>query len=84
MASPLNPMVAPVVTYEYPFNLPSSERPRPPARLKTWGLLSGSCTPRTVSHQLHPNEYGYDIVPSSGNRVRNHVPYTRYGPTTPG
>jgi hypothetical protein len=52
MASPLNPVMAPAVTYEYLFCLPLSERLRTPAQWKARDLLSGSCTPGTVGHRL--------------------------------
>jgi hypothetical protein len=48
MASPLNPAVVPVVTYEYLIYLPSSERFHPSTQQKAQGLLSGSCIPGIV------------------------------------
>jgi hypothetical protein len=54
MASPLNPMAIPAVTYEYLFCLPSIEQLQPLIRWKAWGLLLGSCTPGTTGHQLQP------------------------------
>jgi hypothetical protein len=45
VASPPNPTVAPVVTYEYLFFLPLSEQLWPHDRQKARVLLSGSCTP---------------------------------------
>jgi hypothetical protein len=54
MASPLNPPMALIITYEYLFCLPSSERLRSPIGRKARGLLSGSCTPGTTGHQLWP------------------------------
>jgi hypothetical protein len=41
--TPPNPAVVPAVSYEYLFDLPSSERFRPLARRKVRGLLLGSC-----------------------------------------
>jgi hypothetical protein len=84
MASPPNPAAVSVVTYEYLFYLPSSEQPRPPARRKARGLLSGSCIPGIASHQLRSNEAGYDHVPTSSKRLENRVPCIGYGPTAPG
>jgi hypothetical protein len=81
MASPMNPAVIPIVTYEYLFCLPSSERLRPPARRKAQGLLSGSCT---MDCRLWQKKSKYGLVPSSSKRLGNQVPYTGYGPTTPG
>jgi hypothetical protein len=52
--TPLNPAVVPAVSYEYLFDLPSSERLRPLARRKVWGLLLGSCTSGIVGHLLQP------------------------------
>jgi hypothetical protein len=83
MASPLNHATAPVVTYEYLFSLSSSKRPWAPTRWKSQGLLSGSCTPGTVGHQLWSNKYGYDLVPSSGKRLGNQAPRTGYSPSAP-
>jgi hypothetical protein len=54
MASPPNPVVAPVVTYEYLFYLLLSERPWPPSQQQAQGLLSGPCTLGTVGHWLRP------------------------------
>jgi hypothetical protein len=54
MASPPNCMVVPTITYEYLFCLLSSERLRPPARRKAWGLLLGSYTLGTAGHRLWP------------------------------
>jgi hypothetical protein len=51
MASPPNPSMVPVVTYEYLFCLLSSDRFQPPARQKARGLLSGSSTPGTVGRR---------------------------------
>jgi hypothetical protein len=55
----LSPIITPpksaavlVVSYEYLFYLPSSERLWPLARRKAWGLLLGSCTLGIVSRQL--------------------------------
>jgi hypothetical protein len=56
MASPPNPTAVPVVTYEYLFYIPSSERLWPPAQQKAWWLLSGSCTPSTVGRRLQPKK----------------------------
>jgi hypothetical protein len=84
MASPLNHVVVPIVTYEYLFCLLSSEWLRPPTRHKAQGLLSGSCTPSTVGHGLRTKKSGYDLVPSSEKRLGNQVPHTEYGSTTPG
>jgi hypothetical protein len=44
MTSPPNLMAVSVVTYEYLFCLPSSDRLRPPTRRKAQGLWTGSCT----------------------------------------
>jgi hypothetical protein len=74
MASPPNPAVVPVVTYEYPFFLPSCDRPRPPAQWKARGLLSGSYTLGTVGHWLWPKKSRYDLVLTSGKRLGNQVP----------
>jgi hypothetical protein len=41
MALPTNPTVVPIVTYQYLFCLPSSERLQPPAQRKAQVLLSG-------------------------------------------
>jgi hypothetical protein len=46
--SPPNPTDVPIVTYEYLFYAPSSDRLRPLAQLRVWGLLSGKFTPGTV------------------------------------
>jgi hypothetical protein len=54
MNSPLNPLVALAVTYEYLICLLSSDRLRPPARRKAWGLLSEPSTPGTTGPQLWP------------------------------
>jgi hypothetical protein len=83
MSSPLNPAAVLVVTYEYLFCLSSSERPQPPARWKSQGLLSRYCTLGTTGHRVWPNKSGYDPVPSSGKQLGNHIPCTRYDPTTP-
>jgi hypothetical protein len=40
-ASPPNPAMALIVTYEYLFCLPSSDRLRPPAREKAQGYCQG-------------------------------------------
>jgi hypothetical protein len=74
-------MMAPAVTYEYLFCLHSSERLRPPIRRKAQGLLSGSCTPGTVGHQLWPKIL--DMTGSIQQRLGNHTPCTGYGPITP-
>jgi hypothetical protein len=50
--TPPKSAAVPVVSYEYLFYLPSSERLRPLARRKAWGLLLGSCTLGIVSRQL--------------------------------
>jgi hypothetical protein len=63
MASPSNPIVIPIVTYEYLICLMSSERLWPPARRKAQGLLSESCTLGTVHRQLLPKRIR--IRPSS-------------------
>jgi hypothetical protein len=84
MASPSNSVVVPVVTYEYPFFLPSCDRPQPPPQQKAQGLLSGFCTPGTTSHRLCPNKSGYDPVPSSGKWLGHQVPHIGYGAATPG
>jgi hypothetical protein len=52
MASPSNPVVAPAVTYEYLFFLPSSDRLWPPTQGKAWRLLSGSSTLGTMGPWL--------------------------------
>jgi hypothetical protein len=52
MVSPSNPAMVLIVTYEYIFYLPSSERSRPLVRWKARRLLLGSYTPGTVGHQL--------------------------------
>jgi hypothetical protein len=44
MASPPNPMMVPIVAYEYIFCLLLSERPRPLTQQKAQGLLLGSYT----------------------------------------
>jgi hypothetical protein len=45
-----NPTVVPIVTYEYLFFLPLSERLQPPAQRKAHGLLLGFCTQGTMGH----------------------------------
>jgi hypothetical protein len=82
MASPPNPAVVPIVTYEYLFYLPSSEWPRPPALWKAWGLLPGSCIPVITGHRTQPNKCGYDPAPSNAKQLGSQVPCTGYGPTT--
>jgi hypothetical protein len=84
MASPPNPVAVPIVSYEYLFCLPSSERPRSPIRWKARGLLSGSCTPTTAGHRLQPNKSRYDPILSHDKWLGNQIPRIRYGPTTPG
>jgi hypothetical protein len=49
--------------------------PWPPARWKARGLLSGSCTPGTVGHQLQP--INLDTVGSLQWQVAGE-PYTPY------
>jgi hypothetical protein len=51
MISPPNPVGVPVVTYEYLFYSPSSDRLWPPAPRRAQGLLSGSSTLGNVGHQ---------------------------------
>jgi hypothetical protein len=58
MASPKNPTMVPVVTYEYLFCLSSSERLGPLARRKAQGLLSGSCTMGTADRRLWSKKIG--------------------------
>jgi hypothetical protein len=41
MTSSLNPVAVPVVTYEYLFYLPSSERLQSPTQRKAWGYCWG-------------------------------------------
>jgi hypothetical protein len=54
MTSPLNPAMAPTVTYEYLFYQLLSDRLQPPARWKAHGLLLGSSTPGTTCRRLRP------------------------------
>jgi hypothetical protein len=69
MASPPNPVMVHVVTYEYLFCLLSSERLQPPARRKDRGLLSGSCILGTAGHWLQSKKSGHVLSPSSGRTV---------------
>jgi hypothetical protein len=54
MISPLKAAETLIVTYEYLFYLPLSDRLRPPARRKARGLLSGSSTQSNTGHWLRP------------------------------
>jgi hypothetical protein len=83
IASPSNLVAAPVVTYEYLFYLPSSERLHPPARWKARELWPGSCTPGTTGRRLQPKNLD-TTGPSNGKWLGNHTPRTGYGPTTHG
>jgi hypothetical protein len=47
-----NPVEAPIVTYEYLFCPPLSDRLHSPARRRAQGLLSGSSTPGITGHWL--------------------------------
>jgi hypothetical protein len=83
MASPPNPAEVPIMTYEYPFCLPSSEQPRSPVQRKARGLMSWSYTPSTVGRRLSSNKYEHGPVPSSGKWLGNQVAHTGYGSITP-
>jgi hypothetical protein len=54
MASPLNPAMAPTITYGYLFCLPSSDQLCPPVRWKARELLSHSKTLGTAGYWLWP------------------------------
>jgi hypothetical protein len=82
MASPPNLVMIPIVTYEYLFYLPSSERLQPPAQRKAqgycWGLVPW--VPRVAGYN---RKIYIRPIPSSGKQMGNHAPHTGYGPTTP-
>jgi hypothetical protein len=71
MASPSNPAVVPVVTYEYLFCLPSSERPPAIRSTESLGATFRVLYPGTVGRQLWPNKSRYDRIPSTGKRLGN-------------
>jgi hypothetical protein len=75
MASPRNPVIAPTVTYEYPFCLPSSDWLGPPTRWKAQGLLSGYGTLGMTGHWLWPK-----ILDTAGSLQQQMAgePYTPY------
>jgi hypothetical protein len=67
MASPLNPVVVPAVTYEYLFFLRLSDRLRSPTRWKARGLLTGSCTPGYHGSPVMAQKFGYAQYPLATN-----------------
>jgi hypothetical protein len=76
MATQPNPAAIPVVTCEYPFYLPSSEWPRPPARRKAQGPLPGYCTLSTAGHRLKPKNLDMIRFPPAVNGwgTTHHIP----------
>jgi hypothetical protein len=83
IVTPLNPVVAPTTSYEYLFCLPSIDQIQPPAQWKARTLLSGSCTPGTVGHQLRPKN-PFTTNSHQLQMAGGHAPCTGYDPTTPG
>jgi hypothetical protein len=70
-----NPASVPVVSYEYLFYHPMSDRTQPPARRKALGLLLRSCTLGTAGHRLRPNNMYMTGSPIGKMAGR---PYTLY------
>jgi hypothetical protein len=65
--------MAPAVTYEYLFYLPSSDRLQPPTQWMARGLLLGSSTPGTVGRRLCSKSLD---TPGSLQRQTAREPYT--------
>jgi hypothetical protein len=66
-ASPLNPAIVPIVTYEYLVCLPQREWLWPPARRKARDLLSGPCTLGIMGRWWWPKRSGYNWFPLAAN-----------------
>jgi hypothetical protein len=67
MASPPNPAAVPIVTYEYLFCFPLSDRLRPPTQRKAQGLLAGSCISGYCESLVTAQKFGCVWFPLAAN-----------------